>query len=665
MFLENINNNTMRSRPTVTSDGSVWFRGSDNALWYIPRGGTSQSKPGNNGTLSSPFVTGDGWVWFQGTDNALWSMRPDGSQQSKPGNRTTKATPLVTPDGWVWFQGTDNALCRMRTDGSQFSKPGNNGCNRPPFVTADGWVWFQGTDNSLWRMRTDGTQQTKPGNNGTKSTPFVTADGWVWFQGTDNALWRMRTDGTQQSKPGNNGTASSPTVTVDGWVWFRGTDDKLWRMYMDGSHQTQVDGQWTASRLTVGKMTIANGVAGEWVYWRGTDNRLWRDLVPATALQTETGSPAYYVLTSCYSPPGTRGGNSGSSVVYSAGSSTGTITSTTQSFKEGTEVGPSDDAVTLGGTFSASKTTTDSSSLAINKSQTYSFQMQGPAHDGIDHDFDIFLLLLNPLIKASEYPQNVVTWTMGIESPTGTALIYLVYAGQLKGTMPMPPGLKAAFDARNMTQADFDQILSTNPYSSGSGTIDPNRFVSTPQSFPYMPPPDRNSSPVTFTLTLLSDKTQTATHEVTTEYSVGMVVSIGFLKDTTTFTWTSTNSTSSSQTTSQSASATVGGPSFGYAGPVTVLVYFDTLYNCFMFAFPAGTASLEGTVFDASGKPIEWTPVALTVDGERFTTFTDWQGEYKFYNTPDGPGTVTVGGHDVPVEVGGGETPRIEIPGTR
>jgi hypothetical protein len=631
----------------------VWFRGTDNALWRVMSNGDNQSKPGNNTTGSSPFVTDYNWVFFQGTDNALWSMRTDGSMQSKPGNRSTKATPLVAPDGTVWFQGPDNALCSMSFDGSGFAKPGNNTCNRPPFVTADGWVWFQGTDNALWRMRTDGTEQSKPGNRSCISAPVVTADGWVWFQGPDNALCTMQSDGSEFSKPGNNFTATSPTVTVDNWVWFRGTDNKLWRMYRDGSHQTHVDGQYTASRLTVGPMTIAHGLAGEWVYWRGTDNRLWRDFVEATPMQTETGSPAYYVLTTCYSPPGTRGGNSYSSVEYSSGSSTGTITSTSKSFKEGTEVGPSDDDVALGGDFSASKTTTDTSSLEIVKSKSYSFQMQGPAHDGIDHDYDTFLLLLNPLIKAEEYPQDVVLWSMGVDSDENTALVFMVYAGQLKGTMEMPAGLQEAFEARQMTQSDYEQILSINPFTSDSDPTGTDRFLPTKQSFPYSPPPDRNTPPVTFTLTLSNEQSQTATHETETEYSVGMVVSISFLKDETTFTWTSTNTTETSQTTTQSASATVGGPAYGYTGPVTVLVFWDTVYNSFAFSFPAAPASVEGTLLDKSGQPVAWVPVTLTVAGGRYSTFTDWRGEYRFYGVPAGTGTVTADGREIQVEIGG------------
>lgn len=244
---------------------------------------------------------------------------------------------------------------------------------------------------------------------------------------------------------------------------------------------------------------------------------------------------------------------------------------------------------------------------------------------------------------------------MGIVSNTGTALIYLVYAGQLKGTMPMPPDLKKALDGRGLTQSDYDKILSTNPFASGSGTIDPGRFLATPQSFPYMPPPDENTQPVIFSRDLSNSQIQTNTYEVKVEYSVSIDMDISFLKSKNKLTWTSTNSSGKSATTSQSAKATVGGPAYGYEGPTTVLVYWDTLYSSFMFAFPTQPPSYTGTVRDESGQPVTYEEVTLTVGGYQFTTLTDWQGEYRFYDTPSGEGTIDVDGHLQIVEVGGSE----------
>jgi hypothetical protein len=111
---------------------------------------------GNNTTKSTPFVTTDGWVWFQGTDNKLWKVFNDGTQQSQPGNNTTSSSPIVIGQ-LVYFQGTDNKLWQMHTDGTQQVNLGGNTTSSTPAATADS-VYFQGTDNrfgdSSWVRRT-------------------------------------------------------------------------------------------------------------------------------------------------------------------------------------------------------------------------------------------------------------------------------------------------------------------------------------------------------------------------------------------------------------------------------------------------------------------------------------------------------------------------------
>ena len=51
-----------------------------------------------------------------------------------------------------------------------------------------------------------------------------------------------------------------------------------------------------------------------------------------------------------------------------------------------------------------------------------------------------------------------------------------------------------------------------------------------------------------------------------------------------------TNTSEQTLESKQSATVTVGGPGFDYSGPTSVLVYWDTVYNSFMFAF-ADTSS--------------------------------------------------------------------------
>jgi hypothetical protein len=238
----------------------------------------------------------------------------------------------------------------------------------------------------------------------------------------------------------------------------------------------------------------------------------------------------------------------------------------------------------------------------------------------------------------------------------GAALIHRVFAGELKGTWEMAGGVKTALAARGLTKADYDQILSTNPFARGPGTIDPDRFIPINVSFPYRPPPPGGGS-TTQTLTLSNEQTQTSAHETATEYSVSMKAEFipKVFYDKSTLTWTSKSSSGKSTTSKQSASATVGGPAAGFNGPDIVQIYWDTVYSSFMFAFNTEAASYTGLLRDESGQPVAYEPVTLTVGGHQFSTFTDDLGEYRFHDTPDGQGTIAVRGHQMPVEVGGSE----------
>ena len=259
-----IGNNTTSSTPFVTSDGWVYFQGTDNKLWKVFNDGTQQSQIGGNTAAAMPYVV-DGWVYFRGTDNKLWKVFNDGTKQLHIGNNTTSSTPFVTPDGWVYFQGTDNKLWKVFNDGSKQLHIGNNTTSSMPYVI-NGWVYFRGTDDKLWKVLNDGTKQSQIGHNTTSATPFVTPDGWVYFRGTDNKLWKVFNDGSKQSQIGGNTTSSTPFVTSDGWVYFQGTDNKLWKVLNDGTKQWQIGGNTTSAMPWV---------VGDWCYFRGTDNRLW------------------------------------------------------------------------------------------------------------------------------------------------------------------------------------------------------------------------------------------------------------------------------------------------------------------------------------------------------------------------------------------------------
>jgi hypothetical protein len=184
------------------------------------------------------------------------------------------------------------------------------------------------------------------------------------------------------------------------------------------------------------------------------------------------------IITLLYAPLGTAGtGTAQSTVTYAQGSNTGTTTSATQSFKDAVDVkaSVSEGLASASADFSASQTTTDTTSIQIQSTESYSYTVHGPSVDGIDHDYDLFYLWLNPVVSVAADRQKNVAWEL---NGAGEDQVY-VQVGQLKDppTLPMGTSLKTALDKAGLKQADYESILSMNPFASGATQVDTNRFV--------------------------------------------------------------------------------------------------------------------------------------------------------------------------------------------
>jgi hypothetical protein len=385
--------------------------------------------------------------------------------------------------------------------------------------------------------------------------------------------------------------------------------------------------------------------------------------------------PAYQILTVVYAPPGTNGGKSSSQVSYGSGSTTGTIDSTSNSFKEGVDVtasvGGTIGIVNLGasGDFTASQTTTQTSQVNINKGANYQINVTGPNADGIHHNNDLFYLWLNPQLNVTVDHLGNVAWEIAVNGQE--MLIQYVYVEWLQNPSSMPPGVAQNLAAAGLTTADYAQILACDPFSSGATAIDPNRFVPTLNSFPYEPPLAAGDPVPTMTYTQTSATTTTNSQEVQTQYGVSASVSAGIqtpfsasIKVTGSLQWTNTSTSTQTTGSTQQASVTVGGPAFGYTGPTDILVYWDTVYLSFMFAFATGNPSASGTVHDSAGNPVPHQAMTLTVGGITLSTFTNSRGQFNFYGAAPGQGTVTVGNQHfiVAIEAEKSSTLRLNAP---
>ncbi|HEX8503560.1 MAG TPA: carboxypeptidase-like regulatory domain-containing protein [Pyrinomonadaceae bacterium] len=377
---------------------------------------------------------------------------------------------------------------------------------------------------------------------------------------------------------------------------------------------------------------------------------------PGPAPPTGTVRPKFYVLTVLYSPPGTSGGGSTSSVSYGNGSTTGTTVAAGSSFKQNYSVSVSVEAGiggvvggSAGASFSYGRNSANSRALDIKKSATSEIGGTGPGRDGIDHDRDIIYLWLNPSVDVTVTPTSA-NWRL---KPNTTADIQYVYVGWLKNPSLMPPGVAQRLQAYGINAQDFPLILSADPLAAGTA-LDPQRYQIVNTTFPYEPPFEQGDPVPTFKLVLSNEGVRTTTSSVQKDYTLGASASgsHGFMslykvsvKTENSWTWSCTNTSGTTAGASESASVTVGGPSFGYTGPTDMAVYYDSLYKTFAFAPVQGTVpALKGSVRGANGRPAAGREVTVFANGVKYRAFTNARGEYRVYGRLSGPLEIKAGG---------------------
>lgn len=377
--------------------------------------------------------------------------------------------------------------------------------------------------------------------------------------------------------------------------------------------------------------------------------------------------PKYYVLAVVYAPPGTKGGGSSSSVNYGSGSTAGTTVSSSHSFKQKYQLSvtatfgdPKADSLAIGASFAYSRNSTNASALDIKKTIASEINVPGPSVDGIDHDRDQIWLWLNPKIGLT-LTATSASWTL---QDGQTADIQFVFVGHLKNPNLMPPGVAARLQTYGITTADFPNILSADPFANGSPAIDPARYQSVHTTFPYEPPFAQGDPVTTFKTTITNANTDSNSLTKENEYTLGATVQgdTGFfslfqteIKSEDSWTWTNSKTTGSSTSTTESASATVGGPSFGYTGPTDMGVYYDVYYKTFLFVPVTGTVELKGSLTSRSGKTVKNQEVSIVANGRTYRTFTNAKGEYRIREKIAGPLDVKAAGI----------TKRIMVPGLK
>lgn len=359
-------------------------------------------------------------------------------------------------------------------------------------------------------------------------------------------------------------------------------------------------------------------------------NRVFTPGTTVTCQIIHTGNsgwvrPKYQVVGLTYAPPGSK-----STANYTNGFLSGTGTSNMASFNSSYTNKVS---IATGGSFfdvvNGKTTATEtsgwmqeqdsSSSLSIIQQDSTGLTVQGPTSSGlgVDHDYDVIYVWLNPEVfvelgNGAIY-QGGYGWD-GRDTITGMDVVGITL-GQLRGTQPITDPaeqmrLDRAWDTSlgALTSTDYLQIAAADPFY-GNPSFNPNTDTSHRFEFPesgnpaeptdlifnYIPaPPGGQPTSQTYTSSYSSTTTsgQTSKDTHSTAYSVDSTGNVNFFATLmvdllTTATFTTSNQWSSTITSgaTQSANFTIVPPlsTDNYTGPTAIQVWKDNVYGTFMF----------------------------------------------------------------------------------
>jgi hypothetical protein len=389
----------------------------------------------------------------------------------------------------------------------------------------------------------------------------------------------------------------------------------------------------------------------------------------------------YLVLTVIYAPPGTTapqtttGEQSFGQVSYEADSTTGSTKTNTKSFKQDYQVSVKLDCLADlcyfngGASFEYTRNTTNSNAININKKTTSVITDPGPVEDTVDHNFDQVWLFLHPKYDVT-VSGTQITWALDADQSAG--LVQYAYAGWLTDPSKIPPGVLQDFQAAGITPADYQVILAADPLAQCSPPVAKQlqsqpaiarpplpvvcstplpsspRYVPANINLPYDPPYAPGNPVPLQTYSIDNSMTDTTTKTTENDYAESVTASYSGLTFLDLFTVTlSTQDTWTEQDISQTQTQTgteqkstlvMGGPAYGYTGPVNMDVYYDTLYMTFAFVpNELSSDALQGTVSSSQGKPVVGQLVTATSGGKKYRTYTNAKGEYHFSKQFTGP----------------------------
>ncbi len=380
-----------------------------------------------------------------------------------------------------------------------------------------------------------------------------------------------------------------------------------------------------------------------------------RENVYVGAVRTYPSSPVnldpkYLVLSVAYAPPGRS-----SSVDYGASTTLGSKLSFSASVTAGYSVSneePIDERHSISTSTSFTQRASSGFTDSIEKSTSNNIIIPGPANslDGIDHNEDLFFVWLNARhIVRSDSPTSIVTsgYTVDPRDPVSPNMdVVTLSVRELKNPSLINPGTASRLQRSwsptgALNTADFNEILSRNPFANGGTTIDPARFDLLQGSVFDYRPANPGGQPVTQRYSVRFQQASTTTQSFTSTVKVERTATTTALaefdnklktthKEQRTAEFTATVTLDQSTATTQATSLSLTGPTTGYQGPTAVQVYQDNLFGTLMFAFaPVATFQI--------GAP---SPNQTVIQGANATFPLTTQSDFGFTGNVNFSGTV-------------------------
>jgi hypothetical protein len=324
----------------------------------------------------------------------------------------------------------------------------------------------------------------------------------------------------------------------------------------------------------------------------------------------------FQILGVDYAPPGQH-----SSVNYNGSTMQGTSTTSANTWSSniGYTVTLESGAGLFGllsgsttGTFSSSYTqeTDTNSSIAVGTTTTSTDAVMGPASSaaGVDHDYDVVWVWLNPISSYVVGPSEVRLTGYGFDAADDTKEMEVLplYVYWLKTPSSIPAAvatrLARSWDTSGLgglNAADYAQILTADPYSNSAynpSTDAGHRFdLVGGQTFNYEPPPP-GGQPITENFSIATQTTSSAGQGASTtnktgwslkyQTSVSVIAKLSAsFANSNSYTITDKWSSAINSATGKTASFSITGPTTAdnYTGPTIMQVWRDNIYGSFMF----------------------------------------------------------------------------------